>query len=46
VKFGLRRFDFVRVGASNTPDGVAAPQTFNSFSIDVYPVIEGGAHAA
>ena len=38
LKLGLRRFDFVRIGASNSPDGVAAPQTFNSFSVDVYPV--------
>jgi len=41
LKLGLRRFDFVRIGASNTPDGVAAPQTFNSFSVDVYPVSRG-----
>ena len=38
LKLGLRRFDFVRIGASNSPDGVAATQTFNSFSVDVYPV--------
>ena len=38
MKIGLRRFDFVRIGASNTSDGVAAQQTFNSFSVDVYPV--------
>jgi len=38
LKLALRRFDFVRIGASESPDGVAAPETFNSFSVDVYPV--------
>jgi len=38
LKLGLRRFQFVRIGASNSPDGVAEPETFNNFSIDVYPV--------
>jgi hypothetical protein len=41
LKFGLRRFDFVRIGASDSPDGVAAPQTFNNLSVDVYPVSRG-----
>jgi hypothetical protein len=38
LKLGLRRFDFVRIGASESPDGVAARQTFNSIAVDVYPV--------
>jgi hypothetical protein len=38
LKLALRRFDFVRIGASETSDGVAAPEAFNSLSIDVYPV--------
>jgi hypothetical protein len=38
LKIGYRRFDFVRIGASPTPDGVAAPETFNSIGVDVYPV--------
>ena len=38
LKLGLRRFQFVRIGASNSADGVAAPETFNNFSVDVYPV--------
>jgi hypothetical protein len=38
LKLGLRRFEFVRVGASNSSDGVAAPETFNDISVDVYPV--------
>jgi hypothetical protein len=38
LKLGLRHFDFVRIGASETADGVAAPEAFNSLSLDVYPV--------
>ena len=38
LKLGLRRFEFVQIGASNSSDGVAAPETFNNFSVDVYPV--------
>ena len=38
LKLGLRRFQFVQIGASNSADGVAAPETFNNFSVDVYPV--------
>jgi len=38
LKLGLRRFQFVRIGASNSPDGIAEPETFNNFSVDVYPV--------
>jgi hypothetical protein len=38
LKLGLRRFNFVRIGASNSADGVAAPETFNNLSVDVYPV--------
>ena len=38
LKLGLRRFEFVQIGASDSADGVAAPETFNSFSVDVYPV--------
>jgi hypothetical protein len=38
LKLALRRFDFVQIGASESSDGVAAPETFNSLSIDVYPV--------
>ena len=38
LKLSLRRFDFVQLGASETPDGVAAKETFNSFAVDVYPV--------
>jgi hypothetical protein len=38
LKLGLRRFQFVRIGASSSPDGVAEPETFNNFSVDVYPV--------
>ncbi len=38
LKLGLRRFQFVQIGASNTPSGVAAPESFNNFSVDVYPV--------
>jgi len=38
LKLALRRFDFVRIGASNSADGVAAPETFNNISVDVYPV--------
>ena len=38
LKLGLRHFDFVRIGASETSDGVAAPEAFNSLSVDVYPV--------
>jgi hypothetical protein len=41
LKLGLRRFDFVRIGASDTPDGIAAPMTFNNLSVDVYPVSRG-----
>jgi hypothetical protein len=38
LKLALRRFDFVQIGASESSDGVAAAETFNSLSIDVYPV--------
>jgi hypothetical protein len=38
LKLALRRFDFVRIGASETPDGIAAKETFNSVVVDVYPV--------
>jgi hypothetical protein len=38
LKIGLRRFEFVQIGASNSSDGVAAPETFNNVSVDVYPV--------
>jgi hypothetical protein len=38
LKLGLRRFQFVRIGASNSAEGVAAPETFNNLSVDVYPV--------
>src|SRR5262245_10835321 len=38
LKFGFRRFEFVRIGASPTSDGVAAPETFNNIVVDVYPV--------
>ena len=38
LKLALRRFEFVQIGASESSDGVAAPETFNSLSIDVYPV--------
>jgi hypothetical protein len=38
LKLGLRRFQFVRIGASSSPDGVAEPETFNNLSVDVYPV--------
>jgi hypothetical protein len=38
LKLALRRFDFVQIGASESSNGVAAPETFNSFSVDVYPV--------
>jgi hypothetical protein len=38
VKLAFRRFDFVRIGASNSSDGTAAPESFNSLSLDVYPI--------
>ncbi|HXT99864.1 MAG TPA: hypothetical protein VN903_02660 [Polyangia bacterium] len=38
LKLSLRRFDFVQLGASTTPNGVASSETFNAFSVDVYPV--------
>jgi hypothetical protein len=38
LKLGLRRFEFVQLGASNTPAGLAARESFNNFSVDVYPV--------
>jgi hypothetical protein len=38
LKLGLRRFNFVRIGASDSADGVAAPEAFNNLSVDVYPV--------
>jgi hypothetical protein len=38
LKLGLRHFNFVRIGASDSADGVAAPETFNNMSVDVYPV--------
>jgi hypothetical protein len=41
LKLGLRRFEFVRLGASNSNDGIAARQSFNSVAVDVYPVSRG-----
>ena len=41
LKLALRRFDFVQIGASETPDGIAAKETFNSVVVDVYPVSSG-----
>jgi len=38
VKLSWRRFDFVQIGASASSNGVAAPETFNSIAVDVYPV--------
>ena len=38
LKLALRHFNFVQIGASGSPDGIAAREPFNSFSIDVYPV--------
>jgi hypothetical protein len=38
LKIGLRRFEFVQIGASSSSNGVAAPETFNNLSVDVYPV--------
>ena len=38
LKLGLRHFNFVRIGASNSADGVAAPEAFNNLSVDVYPL--------
>jgi hypothetical protein len=38
LKLGFRRFEFVRLGASDSPTGTAAPEPFNSLSIDVYPL--------
>ena len=38
LKLALRRFDFVQIGASESSDGIAAREPFNSLSIDVYPV--------
>jgi hypothetical protein len=38
LKLGWRRFEFVRIGASNTSNGVAEPESFNNLSVDVYPV--------
>ena len=38
LKLGLRHFNFIRIGASQTPDGIAATETFNSLGVDVYPV--------
>jgi hypothetical protein len=37
AQLAFRRFDFVRIGASNGA-GLAAPEAFDSLSIDVYPV--------
>src|SRR5262249_34743399 len=38
LKLALRHFNFVRIGASESPDGLAAPETFNDVTVDVYPV--------
>jgi len=38
LKLALRHFDFIRIGASESSNGVPAKETFNSVSIDVYPV--------
>ena len=38
LKLGVRHFNFVRIGASQSPDGIAASETFNSVGVDVYPV--------
>jgi hypothetical protein len=37
AQVALRRFDFVRIGASDS-GGLAAPEAFDVLSIDVYPV--------
>jgi hypothetical protein len=37
AQLAFRRFDFVRIGASSGA-GLAAPEAFDSLSIDVYPV--------
>lgn len=47
VKLSYRRFSFVRIGATNpgSPVGAAAPQTFESLALDLYPissVVRGG----
>jgi hypothetical protein len=38
LKLGFRRFEFVQIGASSGPSGVAARETFNNVAVDVYPV--------
>jgi hypothetical protein len=38
LKLAFRRFEFVRLGASDSPTGDVAPEPFNSLSIDVYPL--------
>jgi len=38
LKLGLRHFNFVQIGASGSPDGIAAREPFNSVAVDVYPV--------
>jgi hypothetical protein len=38
LKLGFRRFEFVQIGASSAPSGVAARETFNNVAVDVYPV--------
>jgi hypothetical protein len=38
LKLAFRRFDFVRIGASGSPDGSVAREAFNTVSVDVYPV--------
>jgi hypothetical protein len=40
VKLGFRRFDFVRIGATDpgSTNGAAASEPFNSVSLDFYPV--------
>jgi hypothetical protein len=40
VKLGFRRFDFVRIGASDagSTSGTASSEPFNSVSLDFYPV--------
>jgi hypothetical protein len=38
LKLALRHFNFVRIGASDSSAGLAAPETFNSIGFDVYPL--------
>jgi hypothetical protein len=38
LKLSFRRFEFVRIGASGSPNGAVASEPFNSVAIDVYPM--------